>query len=265
MSSPASESDCDRIESIINLDRPNPARVGNALLGGGYNFAADRRAATQLLEADPMAATRLAVHQHLLRRATRVALDLGIRQFVQLGCGIPFPGGIHTVVNKRREAGRFVYADPDPVVVELIEQATVDDPTVTAVEADPGTLAGVLRAPHTRQVIRQGEPVLVMLAPRMSIAPSRDQGPQPMSAAEEARPISGGPYRAFDAGKTHPSRRYDYWLGGKDNFAADRVSGDQIADAFPTIRQACEVRKVHARPELRFCRSNAKMGSISFA
>jgi len=59
-----------------------------------------------------------------------------------------------------------------------------------------------------------------------------------MSAAKEARPTSGGPYRAFDAGKTHPSRRYDYWLGGKDNFAADRASGDQIADAFPTVRQA---------------------------
>ncbi|MBT8227390.1 MAG: SAM-dependent methyltransferase [Dactylosporangium sp.] len=59
-----------------------------------------------------------------------------------------------------------------------------------------------------------------------------------MSAAEEAHPASGGPYRAFDAGKTHPSRRYDYWLGGKDNFAADRTSGDQIANVFPTIRQA---------------------------
>ncbi len=173
MVSPASEPDRDRIESILDLDRPNPARVGNALLGGGYNFAADRRAATRLLQADPMLAIRLSAHRHLLRQATNVALDLGIRQFVQLGCGIPFPGGIHTLVGERPEAGRVVYVDPDPVVVELIEQATADDPTVTAVEADHGTLAGVLHDPRTRQVIGQGEPVLVMLTPRVPIAASR--------------------------------------------------------------------------------------------
>ncbi|MBN1171331.1 MAG: SAM-dependent methyltransferase, partial [Micromonosporaceae bacterium] len=226
------------IESIIDLGRPNPARVGNALLGGGHNFAADRRAATRLLDADPMVATRLAVHRHLLRQATRVALDLGIKQFVQLGCGIPFPGGIHPLIGERPEAGRVVYVDPDPVVVELIEQATADDPTVTAIEADPGTLAGVLHDPRTRQVIGQGEPVLVMLAPRIPTAASPAQGPRPMSAAEQPDPEPGSPSRAFDTSKTHPSRRYDYWLGGKDHFAADRASGDQIAEAFPTVRQA---------------------------
>jgi hypothetical protein len=163
MFSPTSESD---LASIIDLDRPNPARICNALLGGGHNFAADRRAATQLLQADPMIATRLAVHRHLLRQATRLALDLGIRQFVQLGCGIPFPGGIHTIAANRPEAGRVVYVDPDPVVVELIDQATADTPGVTAVEADPGDLTRVLHDPRTRQVIQQGEPVLIMLAPR---------------------------------------------------------------------------------------------------
>ncbi|MBT8226020.1 MAG: SAM-dependent methyltransferase [Dactylosporangium sp.] len=44
--------------------------------------------------------------------------------------------------------------------------------------------------------------------------------------------------RRFDSTKAHPSRRYDYWLGGKDNFEADRTSGDDIAQAFPTIRIA---------------------------
>jgi SAM-dependent methyltransferase len=42
----------------------------------------------------------------------------------------------------------------------------------------------------------------------------------------------------FDPGVAHPARRYDYWLGGKDNFASDRASGDEIADAFPHIRVA---------------------------
>jgi hypothetical protein len=40
----------------------------------------------------------------------------------------------------------------------------------------------------------------------------------------------------FDNGVPHPTRRYDYWLGGKDNFAADRASGDAVEAQFPTIR-----------------------------
>src|SRR5436190_22171022 len=43
---------------------------------------------------------------------------------------------------------------------------------------------------------------------------------------------------ALDTSVAHPARRYDYWLGGKDNFAADRESGDAIAAKFPAIRTA---------------------------
>jgi hypothetical protein len=46
------------------------------------------------------------------------------------------------------------------------------------------------------------------------------------------------PAYGFDTTVAHPARRYDYWLGGKDNFAADRASGDAIAGAFPSIRVA---------------------------
>ena len=46
------------------------------------------------------------------------------------------------------------------------------------------------------------------------------------------------PHRPIDTSVAHPARRYNYWLGGKDNFAADRASGDEIARGFPTIRLA---------------------------
>ncbi|MCP2340002.1 SAM-dependent methyltransferase [Actinomadura rupiterrae] len=44
--------------------------------------------------------------------------------------------------------------------------------------------------------------------------------------------------RGIDPSKPHPARRYNYWLGGKDNFEADRVSGEAVASGFPTIRLA---------------------------
>ncbi len=55
----------------------------------------------------------------------------------------------------------------------------------------------------------------------------------------ESEPRTGDrPAARIDTSVAHPARRYDYWLGGKDNFAADRESGDAIAAAFPTIRVA---------------------------
>ena len=54
--------------------------------------------------------------------------------------------------------------------------------------------------------------------------------------AQEEGP--GDPVPSIDTTVAHSARRYDYWLGGKDNFAADRESGDAIAAAFPTVRTA---------------------------
>jgi len=67
-----------------------------------------------------------------------------------------------------------------------------------------------------------------------------------MTASESEPPTTGEPPAATGVGTSdkidtsvpHPARRYDYWLGGKDNFAADRKSGDAIATDFPTIRLA---------------------------
>jgi len=55
---------------------------------------------------------------------------------------------------------------------------------------------------------------------------------------EEPEDTSVWSRRGIDINVAHPARRYDYWLGGKDNFAADRASGDAVAEAFPTIRTA---------------------------
>jgi hypothetical protein len=73
-------------------------------------------------------------------------------------------------------------------------------------------------------------------------APDR-QAPPTDDTVEAVRPEL-----AFDTSVAHPARRYDYWLGGKDNFAADRESGDAIAAVFPTIRVAAvENRRFLAR------------------
>ncbi|MEJ2577688.1 MAG: SAM-dependent methyltransferase [Kineosporiaceae bacterium] len=72
---------------------------------------------------------------------------------------------------------------------------------------------------------------------------SQDRQATPSDEADTAHPEL-----AFDTSVPHPARRYDYWLGGKDNFAADRASGDAIEAVFPTIRvTAVENRRFLAR------------------
>jgi hypothetical protein len=58
------------------------------------------------------------------------------------------------------------------------------------------------------------------------------------TGAADQRAAEGRPSPVFDTTVAHPARRYDYWLGGKDNFAADRASGDAIEQLFPSIRVA---------------------------
>jgi len=60
-----------------------------------------------------------------------------------------------------------------------------------------------------------------------------------------------------DTTVAHPARRYDYWLGGKDNFAADRESGDAIAAAFPTVRTAVIENRRFVRRAVAFLAGHA--------
>lgn len=61
----------------------------------------------------------------------------------------------------------------------------------------------------------------------------------------------------FDVGVAHPARRYNYWLGGKDNFAADRASGDAIAATFPTIRDSVRENRKFLRRAVGFLAGEA--------
>ncbi|MFF5173592.1 SAM-dependent methyltransferase [Micromonospora sp. NPDC000089] len=70
-------------------------------------------------------------------------------------------------------------------------------------------------------------------------------------------PATGGLADLIDTSVAHPARRYDYWLGGKDNFAADRLSGDQIAAVYPAIRTLARENRAFLRRAVRFLTAEA--------
>lgn len=97
---------------------PNVARVWDYLTGGHDNFEADRSAARQLLAASPLMAQVGPASRAFLRRAvTYLAAEAGIRQFIDIGTGLPAPGSVHCVAQAVDPSCRVVYLDNDPVVL----------------------------------------------------------------------------------------------------------------------------------------------------
>jgi S-adenosyl methyltransferase len=102
----------------VDSSVPNVARVWNYLVDGRDNFETDRRAARQLLAASPvMAQVALASRAFLRRAVGYLAGEAGIRQFLDVGTGIPTAGSTHEVAQGIDPSCRVVYVDNDPVVL----------------------------------------------------------------------------------------------------------------------------------------------------
>jgi hypothetical protein len=102
----------------VDPSRPNVARVWNYLVGGRDNFEADRQAARQLVAAAPvMEQVAPASRAFLGRAVTYLAAEAGIRQFLDIGTGMPTAGNTHEVAQAVDPSCRIVYVDNDPVVL----------------------------------------------------------------------------------------------------------------------------------------------------
>jgi O-methyltransferase involved in polyketide biosynthesis len=97
---------------------PNPARVYDALLGGKDNYAADRAVADKLAAAKPALRANVRANRAYLGRAVRhLAAEAGIRQFLDLGTGLPSLDNTHEVAQRVAPQSRIVYVDNDPIVL----------------------------------------------------------------------------------------------------------------------------------------------------
>src|SRR6201989_1962976 len=101
-----------------NPNTPNPARVYDALLGGKDNFTADRAVADKLAAAKPALRPNVRANRAYLGRVVRyLAAEAGIRQFLDLGTGLPALDNTHEVAQRAARDSRIVYVDNDPVVL----------------------------------------------------------------------------------------------------------------------------------------------------
>ena len=155
-----------RAECIVGLDTSvaHPARVYDYWLGGKDNFAADREAAERVLAVTPGLRFRVRANRAFLGRATRyLAAEAGIRQFLDIGTGIPTAENTHEVAQRAAPDSRVVYVDNDPIVLlhaQALLRSSAQGTTdyLQADLRDPGTVLE-----HAADVLDFGQPVAVML------------------------------------------------------------------------------------------------------
>ena len=148
----------------VDPSKPSPARLYDYYLGGHNNFEADRKAAEALRRSLPAlsdaAWANRGFHQ---RAATWLAARAGLRQFIDIGSGLPNIGNTHEVVQRVDPATRVVYADIDPMVAAQSAALLPGTPDVTLVTADLRDPAALLGHPAVRSVIDFSEPVGLLM------------------------------------------------------------------------------------------------------
>lgn len=147
----------------IDIHKASIARVYDYLLGGSHNFAVDRDMARQIIAAMPDVTTQAAANRAFLRRSVRALLDLGVRQFIDIGSGIPTRGNVHEVARRVDPKTRVVYVDNDPVAVAHSQQILKDDELSGVVQADVRQVSGVINSPAVQRLIDPNEPVGVLM------------------------------------------------------------------------------------------------------
>lgn len=101
----------------VDVEQPNPARIHDYMLGGGHNFAADREAADRIATLLPGAREVVRCNRAFLRRAVLFLVSRGVRQFLDLGSGVPTVGNVHEIAQRADSQARVVYVDKEPIAV----------------------------------------------------------------------------------------------------------------------------------------------------
>jgi SAM-dependent methyltransferase len=142
---------------------PNVARMYDYYLGGKDNFAADREAAEMALTVAPE--LRVGAHEvrGFLRRSVRYLVGEGIRQFVDVGCGLPTQGNVHEVAQAVAPDARVVYIDNDPVVTAHARALLEGNPRTAVVQADMRETDQMLADPALTGLIDLSQPVGVLM------------------------------------------------------------------------------------------------------
>jgi trans-aconitate methyltransferase len=165
------------------------ARVYNYWLGGRDNFAADRKAGDETLQGYPDMLSSVRANRAFLRRAVRyLAVEAGIRQFLDVGTGLPSADNTHEVAQAVAPASRVVYVDNDPVVLAHARALLTSNPEGATgyLDADARDVDTILA--EARKLLDFSQPVGVMLVAVLQFIEDKDDPYRIVARLVEALP-----------------------------------------------------------------------------
>ena len=146
----------------VDTDVPNVARMYDYYLGGLHNFPADREMAQRVVGAYPSLPAILKLNRAFLRRAVTYLAKAGIRQFIDLGSGLPTVGNVHEVAQSVDAEAHIVYVDIDPTAVLHGRLMLVGNPYATVLQVDFRQPELVLNHRDLRWQIDLDQPVAIL-------------------------------------------------------------------------------------------------------
>src|SRR5258705_6448220 len=158
--------DSPRAQHQIDTKSPHPARRYNYWLGGKDHFAADRESGDAIAALFPTVRLAALENRNFMRRAvTFLSREAGVRQFLDIGTGIPAPNNTHEVAQALAPESRVVYVDNDPIVLSHARALLNSTPegATAYIEADLRDHERILSDPYLRKTLDFSDPVALLL------------------------------------------------------------------------------------------------------
>lgn len=170
----------------IDLETPNVARMYDYYLGGKDNFETDREAARQMLQAAPFTPILAHANRGFLGRATRCLVAAGVRQFLDIGTGLPTRNNVHQVAQAAAPGSRVVYLDNDPVVVTHGRALVGGDAATLVQEHDLRKPESILGDQRIREFLDFDRPIGLMLLSVLHCLPDSEGAYESVAVLLEA-------------------------------------------------------------------------------
>jgi SAM-dependent methyltransferase len=164
----------DWVPPEVDTKRANVARVYDYWLGGSHNFLADQDVAQGIAAVEPNARAIALAGRAFLGRAVRFLAAAGVRQFLDIGSGIPTRGNVHEVAQLASPGAQVVYADVDPVAVAHSKAILVGNASAAVIHADLREPGMILGHDTTRRLIDFSQSAGLLLVSVLHFLPGAD-------------------------------------------------------------------------------------------
>jgi hypothetical protein len=174
----------------IDTTVPHPARRYNYWLGGKDHFAADRASGDAIAEAFPIVVRLARANRAFMRRGVRFLAESGVRQFLDVGTGLPAPDNTHQVAQRVAPESRVVYVDNDPIVMSHARALLQGDPRgrTAYLEADVRDTDAILRHRTLRDTLDLRQPVGLLLVAVLHFVPDDEVAGRAVRGLVDALP-----------------------------------------------------------------------------